>query len=136
MPAEQTYFEDIATEGWVETPAITVTQAHVSLYLGLAGEPADDPAAVPALLPLCLTTGLGWRVPRAPLAVQAFLTVDWEVLKALGVGDTIAVRSRTVQTRSMRDGGLVVEAYEVVDQRGEMVQRGRVTFLVAKRPTR
>ncbi|HSE92276.1 MAG TPA: hypothetical protein VLF19_03150 [Methylomirabilota bacterium] len=135
MPAEQTYFEDVEAGEHTETPAITLTQAHVSLYRGLAGEAADDPAAVPSLLPLCLTTGLGWRVPRAPLAVQAFLSVEWEMLKPLTVGDTIATRARAVQTRSMRDGGLVIEAYEVVDQRGEVVQRGRVTFLVAKRPT-
>ncbi|MGH7390902.1 MAG: hypothetical protein ACREM3_15815 [Candidatus Rokuibacteriota bacterium] len=135
MPAEQTYFEDVAAGEHTESPAITVTGAHVSLYRGLAGEAADDPAAVPSLLPLCLTTGLGWRVPRAPLAVQAFLSVEWEMLKPLSVGDTISTRARAVQTRSMRDGGLVIEAYEIVDQRGEVVQRGRVTFLVAKRPT-
>src|SRR5262245_57868462 len=121
--------------GHAETPAITVTQAHVSLYRGVAGDAWDDPGAVPSLLPLCLTSGLGWRVARPPLAVQAFLTIEWSMLTPLRVGDTIALRTRTLQTRNMRDGGLIVEAYEVFDQRGEVVQRGRVTFLVAKRPT-
>lgn len=135
MPAERTYFEDVAAGERSESPAITVTQAHVSLFRGLAGDLTEDPAEVPTLLPLCLTTGLGWRVPRAPLAVQAFIGFEWEMLQPLRVGDTIATRAQAVQTRALRDAGLVVQAYEVLDQRGEIVQRGRVTFLVAKRPT-
>jgi acyl dehydratase len=135
VPVEQTYFEDVATGERRQTPAITVTQAHVSLYRGLAGELADDPAEVPTLLPLCLGTGLGWRVPRPPLAVQAFLGFEWENLKALRVGDTITARALAVQKRSMREGGVVIEDHEILDQHGDVVQRGRFTYLVAKRPT-
>ena len=47
--------------------------------------------------------------------------------------DTIMSRSRVVTKRPMRDAGVVVEEREVVDQRGEVVQRGRFTYLVAKR---
>jgi hypothetical protein len=35
----------------------------------------------------------------------------------------------------MRDAGIVIEEHEIVDQRGETAQRGRFTFLVAKRST-
>jgi hypothetical protein len=34
----------------------------------------------------------------------------------------------------MRDGGVIIEEREVVNQRGETVQHGKFTFLVAKRP--
>jgi hypothetical protein len=34
----------------------------------------------------------------------------------------------------MREGGLVIEEHEIVDQRGVVVQRGRFTFLVEHRP--
>ena len=133
MAAEQTYFEDVTVGEEVATPAITVTEAHVSLYRSLAGEAADDPAAVPELLPLCLSTGLGWRVPRPPLAVTAFLSVEWEILKSLRAGDTIHGVSRAATRRPMREGGIIIEDHEVVDQRGVVVQRGRFTFLVARR---
>ncbi len=133
--APKTYFEDVALDETLETPAITLTEAHVSLYHGLAGEAAADPAEVPALLPLCLSTGLGWRVPRPPLAVQAFLGVEWEVLRPLRVGDTIRGRSRARQRRLLREGGVIVEEHQVVDQHGRVAQRGRFTFLVARRPT-
>ncbi len=134
MAAEQTYFEDVATGEHVETPSMTLTAAHVSLYRGLAGELADDPGEVPTLLPLCLATGLNWRLARPPLAVQAFVGFEWENLKPLRLGDTICGRARAVQKRAMRDGGVIVEDHEVVDQHGDVVQRGRFTFLVARRP--
>ena len=129
----RSYFEDVAVEDVQETPAMTVTEAHVSIYQGLTREPPDDAALVPDLLPLCFTTGLGWRVPKPPLAVLAFMGLDWQVLRRLRVGDTIHSRSRVATKRPMRDGGVVIEEREVIDQHGEVVQRGRFTYLVAKR---
>jgi acyl dehydratase len=89
---------------------------------------------VPELLPLCLATGLGWRIARPPLVVLAFMGLEWEIVQPLTVGDTIHGRARAVAKRAMRDGGLLVEEHEIVDQRGEVIQRGRFSFLVAKRP--
>jgi hypothetical protein len=128
------YFEDVVLRGVVETPALTLTEAHVAIYSGLSHEVAE-PGLVPELLPLCLTTGLGWRVPQPPLAVLAFMGFEWEVLQPVRVGDTIHSRSKTVVKRSMREGGVIVEERQVINQRGEIVHRGRFTFLVAKRPT-
>ena len=127
------YFEDIQVGSVVETPAMTVTEAHVSLYAGLTQDSAG-PGTVPALLPLCLTTGLGWRVNQPPLAVLAFMGFEWRINEPLRVGDTIHSRSRTTTKRSMREGGVIVEDREVINQRGEVVHQGRFTFLVAKRP--
>jgi hypothetical protein len=132
--AARLYFEDVQVPGNLETPAMTVTQAHVGLSAGIAQEPFEAPSDVPAFLPLCLVTGLGWRSPQPPLAVLAFLNIEWEMVAPLRVGDTIHSRSRTAVKRSMREGGLVVEEREVVNQRGQIVQKGRFTFLVAKRP--
>jgi hypothetical protein len=128
------YFEDVVLRGVVETPALTLTEAHVAIYSGLSQEVAAEPGLVPELLPLCLTTGLGWRVPQPPLAVLAFMGFEWEVLQPVRVGDTIHSRSKTVVKRSMREGGVIVEERQVINQRGEVVHRGRFTFLVAKRP--
>jgi acyl dehydratase len=50
------------------------------------------------------------------------------------VGDTIRSVSKTVAKRSMKEGGVVVEERSIMNQRGEVVQRGRLTLLVAKRP--
>lgn len=129
-----TYFEDTAVGEALATPAITVTAMHVTLFNGLAGEAAGASGSVPELLPICLATGLGWRVDRPPLAVLAFMGFEWHFVRPVQVGDTIHGTSRTASRRLMRDGGILVEDHQIVDQRGEVVQRGRFTFMVARRP--
>jgi acyl dehydratase len=127
------YFEDIEVGTVVETPAMTVTQTHVTIYAGLTDDVAPA-GTVPDLLPLCLTIGLGWRVNLPPLAVMAFMGFEWQTNAPVRIGDTIHSRSRTAVKRSMREGGVVIEEREVINQRGEVVHQGRFTFLVAKRP--
>ena|SRR5438128_12513900 len=134
VAAPRFYFEDVVLHGVLETPAMTVTEAHVALYGGVTGDGAREHGLVPDLLPLCLTTGLGWRVPQPPLAVLAFMGFEWHALLPVRVGDTIFSRSRTATKRSMREGGVIIEEREVINQRGEVVHKGKFTFLVAKRP--
>ena len=129
-----TYFEDTELDHVVTSPAITLTEAHVSLYGGLTGDALDDPTLVPDGLPICISTGLGWRVDRPPLAVTAFMSMEWQPVRVLRVGDTIHGTSRVAKRRAMPDGGVVIEEHELIDQRGEIVARGRFTFLVARRP--
>src|SRR5437867_8768521 len=131
----QCYFEDVEIDVPLETPGITVTRAHVTLFTGITGEAAPlDPDIVPSLLPLSLSSGLGWRVPQPPLAVLAFMGFEWRFLLPVVVGDTIHSVSRTLTKRSMREGGVVIEERKVVNQRGETVQAGKSTLLVARRP--
>lgn len=133
-PAAKLYFEDIEVGETAETPGMTVTEAHASLYQGLSGETAAEPGVVPDLLPLCLATGLGWRMARPSLVVLAFMGIDWEIVQPLRLGDTIHGRARVAAKRTLREGGFFVEEHEIVDQRGEVIQRGRFSFLVARRP--
>jgi acyl dehydratase len=132
----ETFFEDLVVGERDETPAMTVTGAHVALYRGLTGDDTAPPSVVPDLLPLCLSTGLGWRVARPTLAVLAFMSIDWQIARPARVGDTVRCRLQTLAKRSMRDAGVIIEAHEIVDQRDDVVQSGRFTFLVAKRPLR
>ncbi|MGH7325097.1 MAG: hypothetical protein ACREJ9_10685 [Candidatus Rokuibacteriota bacterium] len=134
MAGERHYFEDVVIGDERVSTGLTITEAHVGLYRGVTGDGGEDPQAVPELLPLALSTGLGWRVPRPPLAVKAFLGFDWEILQPLRVGDTIRTSSRATTRRRMREGGVVIEEREIIDQRGVVVQRGRFTFLIEHRP--
>lgn len=128
-----TYFEDVVVDQMKDTPAITVTQAHVEMYEGLTREMPAGAGEIPGVLPLCMAIGLGWRVKDPPMAVQAFVALDWKIVKPLRVGDTMRTTSRIVSKRPMRDSGLIVDERTILDQHGEVVQQGRFTFLVAKR---
>src|SRR5438552_15094977 len=99
--------------------------AHVAIYLGLTRELAEDDTAVPDLLPLAFTIGLGWRVPKPPLVVRAFMGVEWQVLRSVRVGDTIMTRARIGTKGPMRDAGVAIEERGVSDLRRQLVQRGR-----------
>ena len=128
------YFEDVQTNVPLETPGLTLTETHVALFASLtSGRPAEA-GLVPDLIPLCVSSGLGWRVPQPPLVVLAFMGLEWRFLKPARVGDTIRSVSTTVAKRSMKDGGVVVEERSILNQRSEVVQSGRLTLLVAKRP--
>jgi acyl dehydratase len=129
-----TYFEDLAIGVVLETPGMTITEAHVGLFAGLVGERSADPFAVPDLLPLCLSSGLGWRTDTPPLVVLAFMGFEWRSHAPVRVGDTLHARSHTAAKRAMREGGVVFEEREIVNHRGEVVQSCRITLLVARRP--
>jgi acyl dehydratase len=130
----QFYFEDVEIGKVLETPAMTVTDTHVALYGGLVGVPAD-PGAVQDLLPLCLSSGLGWRVPQPPVVVLAFMGFEWRFLQSARVGDTIRSASKTVAKRLLKEGGVVIEERKILNQRDETLQVGKLTLLVARRPT-
>ena len=85
------------------------------------------------VLPLCETIGLGWRVKEPPLAVLAFVGLDWQIVKEVRVGDTVHGRARVISKRPLRDAGIVIDERSLIDQHGEVVQQGKFTFLVAKR---
>lgn len=128
------YFEDVEIGVVLETPGVTLTETHVALFGGLVDDRPVDPRAVPDLLPLCLSSGLGWRMPQPPLVVLAFMGFEWRFLRAARIGDTIRSMSRSVAKRRMKDGGVVIEERNIMNQRDELVQSGRLTLLVAKRP--
>jgi len=133
-PERRLYFEDVQTNVPLETPGMTLTETHAALFSSLTAAPPVEPGAIPDLLPLCLSSGLGWRVPQPPLVVLAFMGFEWRFLRPTRVGDTIRSVSTTVAKRSMKDGGVVVEERRILNQAGEVVQSGRLTLLVAKRP--
>ena len=133
MTAAATYFEDVEVGDVEVGPAMTLTEAHATLYRGLTSESPDGSGRIPELLPLCLATGLGWRTPRPPLAVLAFMSFDWKIHRELRIGETIHGRARAALKRSMREGGVIMEEHELIDQHGEVAQSGRFVFLVAKR---
>ena len=127
------FFEDVQIDEVLETPAMTVTDAHVALYGGLVGI-APGSRGVQDFLPLCLSSGLGWRAPRAPVVVLAFMGFEWKFLQPARVGDTIRSASKTVAKRLLKEGGVVIEERTILNQRDEILQAGKLTLLVARRP--
>jgi acyl dehydratase len=67
--------------------------------------------------------------------VLAFMGFEWRFLLPARVGDTIHCVSKSIAKRLLKEGGVVVEERRVLNQRGELVQQGKLTLLVARRPS-
>ncbi len=134
MAGRGLYFEDVEVGAEAVTPGITLTAAHAALFSTVAGHRPADPDRVHDLLPVAVSSGLGWRVPGVAMVVLAFMGFDWRFLAPVRVGDTIRVAMRIAAKRQMKDGGVLIEDRRLLNQRGEVVQSGRLTLLVARRP--
>jgi 3-hydroxybutyryl-CoA dehydratase len=137
------YFEDLKVGDGFETPGRTITAADVVGYAAISGDQegldftagdAGLPPLVPDLLVMAITSGLGFRAPAEMPPILAFMVFDLHPLRPVRVGDTVHCRIRVAAMRPMKDGGVVVEKREMVNQHGDVVQEAEYKLLVARRP--
>lgn len=137
------YFEDVEVGAPVQTPARTVTEADVVRFAAISGDhealdlSCGDAGVAPVApdgLVMVLSAGLGFRVPVSQPQVLAFMVMDWRFVKPVRVGDTVHCRVQIAAKRKLKEGGVLVEKREIVNQRGEVVQEGEYKLLVARRP--
>ena len=137
------YFEDIALGEVVSTPGRTVTEADVVRFAGISGDPegldrsqasSGQRAPVPDLMVMAFTSGLGFRAAAPQPVVLAFMVFEWRFLAPVWPGDTLHCRMQVTAKRGLKEGGVLVEKREILNQRGEVVQEGEYKILVARRP--
>lgn len=137
------YFEDLEIGDGFETPGRTITEADLVSYAAISGEQdvldftAHEPGlppAVPDLLIMVMSSGLGFRAPAETPQVLAFMVLDLAIRRPVRVGDTIRCRVRVAAKRPMKEGGVIVEKREMVNQRGDVVQEAEYKLLVVRRP--
>jgi acyl dehydratase len=62
------------------------------------------------------------------------MVFDLQIRQPVRVGDTIRCRVRVAGKRPMKEGGVIVERREMINQRDEVVQEAEYKLLVARRP--
>lgn len=146
------YWEDLREGEEFTSLARTIGEADIASLAGVMGwyDPLHTDAestrsgpfggrVAQGLLGLVLSNGLSnGCVPshRGVAAIVAFLGIDaWRFAGPIRIGDTIHVWSRVAEKRETKspERGLLVLEQAVVNQRGERVQEGRKTYLVARR---
>ena len=137
------YFEDLEVGDGFETPGRTITEADVVSFAAISGDQAGLdftageaglPPVVPELLIMIMSSGLGFRAPAETPQVLAFMVFDLYIHLPVRVGDTLRCRIRVAGKRPMKDGGVIVEQRQMVNQRGDVVQEAEYKLLVARRP--
>ena len=142
------YFDEIEVGEEYTTPGVTVTNYHVMQFAGLSMDffelhTSDEFAkktvfgrrVAHGLLGLALADGLK---NRSDLQVHAIASLSWNWTFAgpIFLDDTIHVRLRVAQKRASRskpDRGVVALGLEVLNQRGEVVQRGENRLMVERK---
>jgi acyl dehydratase len=143
------YFEDVAVGDRYSTGGIVVTEALIAAFAGLSGDffdlHVDDEFArglgfpgrvAHGILGLALTDGLKNRAEHRFHGV-ASLGWNWKFVGPILIGDRIQAHIAVQAKRETRrpDRGIVTLAFEVKNQRGELVQQGTNELMVLRRPS-
>jgi len=143
------YFEEFAVGDRVISQGRTVTEADIVAFAALTGDynPLHCDAEYAkgtvfgeriahGLLGLSIAQGLVERLGFIAGTVEAFLGLEWKFRGPIKIGDTIHVEAEVARTKEMRrlGGGLIVLDVAVVNQGGEVVQKGQWTALIKSKP--
>ncbi|MEJ2168487.1 MAG: MaoC/PaaZ C-terminal domain-containing protein [Desulfobacterales bacterium] len=140
------YFEDFAVGQKFVTKARTITEADIVNFAGLSWDhnqlhtDAEYAASTSygkriahGLLGVIAHAGLSYELTEE--SILALLELTWQFKAPIYIGDTIHVEQTVMSLRESRAGDRGVLTFEkaVVNQKGEVVQTGTTTILLAKR---
>ncbi len=140
------YFEDLEIGRTVVTAGRTVTEADVMAFASLTGD--WNPLHVDAeyargmmfgervahgALGLSFALGLAMQRGFMEGTVEAFMGLDWKFTAPVKFGDTLHAEIEVAQKKAAGANGIVVFNAQVLNQRGEVVQKGKWTALVKAR---
>ncbi|WP_326835366.1 MaoC/PaaZ C-terminal domain-containing protein [Amycolatopsis rhabdoformis] len=145
------YLEDLEPGQVFTSMARTVTEADVVAFAGLSGDfnpihtdrefaasTVYGQRVVYGLLGLSIATGLLDRTGTFSGSAIAMLGIkDWTFTGPVFIGDTVHLRLTIEDVRpsaSKPDRGIVQRRFDLLNQRDETVQTGRIDVLVRRRP--
>jgi 3-hydroxybutyryl-CoA dehydratase len=139
------YFEEFQIGHTVVTAGRTITEGDVVRFAGLSGDfnqihtDAEYAAGemfgqriAHGLLVLSIATGLAVQTGIIEGTVMAFRELDWKFSRPVMLGDTVHAEIEVEETKPLPrlGGGNVVMKVSVLNQRDEVVHRGRWVMLV------
>ena len=142
------YYEDASVGDECVTPSLTVTAEMIDAYADLSRDHTpihvDEEAArksdfgarvAHGLLGLSLADGLKTQAEYRFLPGKS-LGWTWDFVAPIKIGDTVHVKFRVASMRatSKPGWGIVVLPSELINQRGEVVQRGEHKVMIPRRP--
>lgn len=144
------YWEDFVEGERFITRARTITETDIVMFAAMTGDynPLHTDAEfgkttifgqriAHGLLGLAIGVGLSAGLGIAQGTTLAFLGLTWNFTGPILIGDTIHVEQTVSQKRETKrpDRGIIVWDVEIVNQRGEVVQRGQRTLMIKRRGT-
>lgn len=140
------YFEEFEVGQAMTSPGRTVTETDIVNFSGLTGDwtslhsdavwAAETPFGqriAHGALGLSIATGLLVRMGVIEGTALAFRGIEeWKFSKPIFIGDTIHVEAKVTETKAVPrlGGGQVTLEVQVVNQKGDVCQRGLWNMLV------
>jgi acyl dehydratase len=127
------------------TPGRTIGEGDIHLFAGLVGDftpihvdeafaKASPFGARIAHGPLAMSTAIGMLTQTGVLGerVIGLVNLNWDFCGPVRIGDTIRSRVEIEQIRATSKAGrnLATFAFEVINQDGTIIQRGRMRVIV------
>ena len=147
QPPEK-YWDDAKVGDEAITPSVTMTEKMIMTYAELTGDytPVHTDEAYArttpfgtrvahGLLGLSIADGLKTRADyRFPPGMSLGWT--WDFAGPIKIGDTLHVKFRvgSMRTTKRPGWGIVVLPSELINQRGEVVQKGEHRLMIPRRP--
>lgn len=145
------YWEDFEIGDKYVTRARTITETDIVMFAAMTHD--TNPLHTDAefgkttmfenriahgLLGLSLTVGLAAGLGLAQGTTIAFLGVEWSFVGPMLIGDTVHAEQIVSQKRETKrpDRGILVWDVELINQRGEVIQRGKRTLMLQRRAER
>jgi len=142
------YYEDFKVGMRFVTRGRTVTEADVVNFSGISGDfnplHTDEQYAKTTIfgrriahgvLGIAMMTGLNMSLRITEGTMHAFLGLEWDFLKPIFIGDTIHLEMEVESIRETKkaDRGIVNFKCELINQHGEIVQKGVRKLLMKRR---
>jgi 3-hydroxybutyryl-CoA dehydratase len=144
------FFEEFTSGDLVHSGGRTVTEADIVNFAALTGDwnsihtdmvyasqTMFGQRVAHGMLGLSIATALAMRTGILEETILAFREIrGWKFSQPILIGDTIHLEIKIGETRAIppMGGGIVTLSGELVNQRGETVQRGEWVVLVKSRP--
>jgi acyl dehydratase len=145
------HYEDFEVGQVFTTQGRTITETDVVLFAGWSWDtnpPHTDAESMRAgrfgeriahgMLGLSVAMGLASRLGVFEDSSIALLGIDdWRFTKPILIGDTVRCRVEIVGTRltSKGDAGILDRHFELLNERDEVVQHGRIGLMVSRSPS-
>ncbi len=133
------FFDEFEIGDSVESVSRTITETDVVNFAALSGDwnlihsdaeysksQMYGQRVAHGLLVLSIASGLAVRLGFMEETVMAFRGLEWRFTKPVFIGDTVRLRVTVEEKKEMPrvGGGLVTFKMEVINQGGDIVQRG------------
>lgn len=144
------FFEDFKVGDKFVTKGRTITEADIVNFAGISGDfnqlHMDEEFAkktifgrriAHGLLGLAISSGMSQSLRIMEGTIIAFLGLTWDFLKPIFIGDTVHLEMKVAELRetSKPDRGIVTFECELINQNGEVVQKGTRKIMIKRKTT-